>query len=287
MPRILNIPTRYPELGRLRSGKKTHGGRTPMEALECWRFTSPDEEAIHQAAGLYGGTPQPWADRKGEWELFAQSDTVDIQIPGDAFFSAYEFWGQGGCARRCDGVKCTVPVQDPHGGYLDQVDCICDEKGWEPGVQKDACSVVLRLKVVIPELNGLGVWVFTSSSIYAAMELPAQIELIDALRRETNIMIPCRFKLDYREEKRPYEKFMRRFRVPSLYVDTSIAKIQQAIDIVGKRRDLAPAAPAKLASPIPTPALSAPAGLRGASGEPTGGQEQPHLRARPVKGGNN
>jgi len=281
MARILGLQQKYPEIGRIRAGRKTQGGRQPMEALENWRFTSRYEDAINAIAGLYGGSPHPWDDREGEWEVFAQANSIEVQLPGDPLFVAYELWGSGGNLRRCDGETCVVPVQDPEGGHLDSVPCVCEERGVEPGEDKSACSVTVRLKVVMPSIPGIGIWMLTSGSIYAAMELPAVCDLLDGLRLRSGILIPCRLDLQYREEKRPYEKFTRKYHVPTLQVDGSITGITRAIQSIEDRQSIAPTAPGK-----PAPALAAPApaparGLPPAPGGPPPGSEAGHLSPRP------
>jgi hypothetical protein len=282
MARIANLRAKYPELGRLRSGKKTDNPRRPMEALEQWRFTSSDETRIKAIASIYGGTPQPWKDHPGEFEVFSESDILDVQIPGDAIFTAYEMWGSGGNQRRCDGEMCTVPVTTPDGGHLDSVPCICDKDGLIPGEDKKACSVTVRLKVVLPRVPGIGVWMLTSGSIYAAMELPAQIDLIDSLRQRAGVLIPCRLELQYREEKRAYEKYARKYRVPTLHVDSSVQRIQDQILGMERAASIAPVRPAAELAPgrgaggaAPAPSSAPPApGPEEGSGEPL-------LRPRP------
>lgn len=271
MGRILNLPSKLQEIGRIRAGKKTGNARTPMEALDEWRFTSPNEDAIRAVAHLYGGIPQPWADRTGEWEVYSESKLLAVQLPADAIFTAYEKWGQGGNQRRCDGERCVVPVQDPEGGHLDEIPCWCEEHGKEPGESRDACVVTVRLKVVMPDVPGLGVWMLTSSSVYAAMELPAVCDLIDALRQRSGILIPCHLELQYREEKRSYEKFTRKYHVPTLHVDDSVMEITAAIQTIESRMSIAPARPGELRSGTATGGPSNGGGLPpGRTGPPQG-----------------
>jgi len=240
-----------------------------MEGLDAWRFTSDREDAIRAVAEIYGGDPHPWSDRTGEWEVFTEADTLAVQLPADPLFAAYELWGSGGCQRRCDGERCVVPVQDPQGGHLDEVDCLCEQENKEPG-DKDACGVTVRLKVVLPDVPGIGVWMLTSGSVYAAMELPGICDLIDGLRMRSGLLIPCHLELQYREEKRPYEKFKRQYHVPTLHVAGSINELMASVSDRMATPSIAPSGPGG------KPAL--PAGTSGPGGQPdsgAGGGEPP------------
>jgi hypothetical protein len=252
-----------------------------MAALENWRFTSKDDQAIKAIAGLYGGSPHVWGERDNEWEVFTESNEITVQLPGDPIFVAYEKWGQGGNLRRCDGETCTIPVQDPQGGHLDSVPSLCEDEGLEPGEDKQACTVTVRLKVVMPEIRGIGIWMLTSGSVYAAMELPAVCDLLDGLRMRSGILIPCRLELQYREEKRAYEKFTRKYHVPTLHVDGSVSGITATIQGIESQRSIAPTAPREspgLPGPVRRPD---PPGLPESPGGPQGASEQGHLTPRP------
>jgi hypothetical protein len=234
--RIVNLPARAPELGRIRSGWKDPDQRADrqMQPLRNWRLTSKNKDTLHLAAGLYGGIPREWNDpaHPGEWELFTESDRLDILLPNDPLFTAYEAWGSGGNKRRCDGERCIVPMDGPDGGGLTEVECWCAEKGIIPGEHKDACGVTVRLKVVIPELPGFGIWMLTSGSIFAAMELPAQVDMIQAATGALpGTLIPCQLILDYRTKKNAWEKFERKYSVPSLDVNESVKHLQRQMEL--------------------------------------------------------
>jgi hypothetical protein len=274
--RIKTLPTRFPELGRLRSGYSDEDDK--MQPLRKWRITTKDERAIHVIAGLYGGTPQKWKERPEEFELFSESETLNVLLPSDALFTAYEAWGSGGNKRRCDGETCVVPVTDPEGGHLEEIPCWCLAKGLVPGESKDACNVTVRLKVVMPDVPGLGVWMFTSGSQYAAMELPFRVDAIEAVRQRGDQMVPCDLTLDYREEKRAYEKFTRKYSVPVITVHQSMVELAASLQGPGLL------SPRK--SP-PLPRAGAPAvapGLPPGAGEPAAGSEEGGVApAAPIK----
>ena len=265
--RIKTLPTRYPELGRLRSGYSDDDNK--MQPLRKWRVTTKDERAIHVIAGLYGGVPQKWEERPDEFELFTESETLNILLPPDALFTAYEAWGSGGNKRRCDGETCTVPIQDPEGGHLEEVPCWCLAKGLVPGESKDACNVTVRLKVVMPDVPGLGTWMFTSGSQYAAMELPFRVDAIEAVRQRSDQMVPCDLTLDYREEKRAYEKFTRKYSVPVITVHQSMVELAASLQGPGLL-------PPRKSRPLPGPGAPPPGpGLPPGAGEQRSGPGEP------------
>lgn len=262
-------------MGRLRAGYNNpeKKSRDKRDSLDNWRFTSTHEDAIHEVAEVYGGVPRPWKERPGEWEVFSTSNMLNVQLPADPLFAAYELWGSGGCQRRCDGEKCVVPVQDPNGGHLDEVDCWCDANGKEPGHDKEACVVTIRLKVVLPEIPGIGVWMLTSSSIYAAMELPGICDLIDGMRMRSGLLIPCKLELQYREEKRSYERFKRQYHVPTIHVPGSINSLMQSVSERMATPSIAPVRPrSELAAP---PGPGAPAGGHDSQRAPGGPPQGP------------
>ena len=70
---------RIPEQGRIRLGVKTERA---MKALDTFRFTSPDPEAIAALASLYGGKAKPWSDKraspKEQWEVITEADSIKV-----------------------------------------------------------------------------------------------------------------------------------------------------------------------------------------------------------------
>lgn len=279
--KIANLPVKYPEIGRIRLGIQEEGKRNPT-ALDRFRFTSADEMVIKAVASLYGGETRKW-DK--QFEVVSDSNSLDILLPADPIFAAYEKWGSGGNQRRCDGERCMVPVQSPDGGYIDEVDCLCDTEGKVPGEDRDACNITVRLKVVLPRVPGFGIWMMTTGSIYAAMELPAQVGLIESIRRGAGVNIPCDLVLEYREEKRTYEKYARKYHVPVLRVRESVERLTASLaQPLGPSRSLAPVTSLDL----PAPGAAPPATVRRAVEElPPEGQEdteppgqQPLLQTR-------
>lgn len=176
---LANLQRRLPQAGRIRTGIR--GAKGAPKAIETFRFTSSDEEAIRQIAAVYGGEPKPWtsAPTPGQWEVITMASEIRIVLPPDPLGGSpvYEMWSGGGCQRRCDGVTCSVMQTGPDGGELVETDCICSAKG----VME--CSPHTRLSVILPEVRFAGVWRYESAKSWAvAQELPGMVDLIQSLQ---------------------------------------------------------------------------------------------------------
>ncbi len=207
MTALIGIQRRLAEVGRIRIGQKvpTSGEKTRPEKLTTFRLTSPDRRRIEQAAGMYGGRPEPWTAPAGDqWEVVTETDTLDVVVPPTAmaFSQFYEQWAKGGCARRCDGVHESISDGD----------CVCDPDARE-------CTIHTRLSVMLRDLAGLGVWRLDTSGYYAAVELGGAVDVVQ-MAAGRGRMLPARLRLEQRAVKRQGEG-VRRFAVPVLDIDVS------------------------------------------------------------------
>lgn len=230
---IKNLPVRYSELGRCRLGEKvttTKDGKkvTRPTKGEYLRFTSNDRLYLEALAAKYGGTVEEWPDGEQLFQLTTESAFVSVLLPPDPIDTSYERWGSGGIAKRCDGELALVPVQDGEGGFMEERPCLCRAEELIPGdradMKKGACQVTLRMRLVLPDVPGIGVWLCTSHSIYGAMELPGQVELLQTIAAK-GILIPAEFGIEKRTEKKPWERYARDFIVPVLRVRASLADL--------------------------------------------------------------
>lgn len=168
---------RIPEQGRIRLGVKTERA---MKALDTFRFTSPDPEAIAALASLYGGKAKPWSDKraspKEQWEVITEADSIKVFLPQNSIDVWYEEWSGGGLLRRCDGIEAQVEIKTPDGTDIDIVPCYCSqlvEKG-----QQMKCRPYTRLSVILPEIRFGGTWRLESKGWNASKELPAMAAVI-------------------------------------------------------------------------------------------------------------
>jgi hypothetical protein len=138
-----------------------------MKAIDTFRFTSPDKQAIEEIAALYGGDIKPWSDPKmavkNQWEVITRTQKIHIFLPPNCITQWYECWSGGGLLRQCDGETCYIP--GPEG--MEPADCICTMK------QKMECKVQTRMNMVLPEIRFGGMWRLDTKGTNAEKELPA------------------------------------------------------------------------------------------------------------------
>ena len=194
------IPSTLPERGRIRIGDMipvtTKDGKDTFRQhkLGNFRLTSADAGVLEEAAALYGGTVQRWdgpnapTNEHGghtQWELYTESNSLQVVVPSLlAVDISYERWVRGarGCILRCDGnyisraedksllgLACLCPLDDRERAAL------AKERG------NKACQRILRLKVLLPELSGLGVWRLQTMGHYATAELNGTLALLQSL----------------------------------------------------------------------------------------------------------
>lgn len=225
---ILDIQSRFRELGRIRTGRKvpTKNHRLRPEKLARFRLTSPWRHLVEQAAERFGGTPAPW-DNGGaeEWEVIVEADTLPVVVPpGEILEQWYELWTGGGCARRCDGVNqvlaakpCACP-KDP----LERQELAADGK---------ACKPTTRLRVMIPDVSDLGTWRLESHGFHAAAELGGAAGLVEAATRR-GAMIPADLRLQAREGVRRPGQQTRKFFVPTLSFRGALGPTLEALGVL-------------------------------------------------------
>lgn len=222
---IANIQRRLPEAGRIRFGVKS--GKA-MKALSTFRFTSHDEEALGQIAGLYGGEVKPWSDPKaaqGQHEVITQASEIRIVLPPDPLGGTpvYESWGGGGCERRCDGLNAEISTRGPDGAEMTSVPCLCSAQG------AMACEPRTRLSVILPEIRFGGVWRLETKSWNAAQEMPGMVSLIQSLQ-ERGL---TRGVLALKHRRSVSAGETHRFIVPVLGVDETIDALASGAAQVG------------------------------------------------------
>lgn len=165
---VAGIDHRPPELGRIRAGHvvATSGGRSRPAKLSTWRLTSNDDTLISAARDMYGGVVERWND--DGWQVVTDVDELDVVIPPQAVADGqwFEIWTAGGLRRRCDGL---VATNDR--GQTRECSTLCDPDDRE-------CRLVTRIRFVLPNLPGVGVWVLTTGSYHAAAELPPVVDLL-------------------------------------------------------------------------------------------------------------
>ena len=196
MSRILNRQRQLAEQGRLRLGYMTEGRNNKMRPVgsETWIVTSHSEEYVRAAAGLWGGTVEQWQPQGNgaqQWRVFTEARQIDaILPPGDPLTQAYEMWNRGGCQRRCDGLT----------EQFSGSPCICLAEYGDRWFENDPTKVCVsksRLKVILPEMPGLGAWRVETGSFYATDEIAGIVDAIRAAVGEQQL-VPVRLRIEHR-----------------------------------------------------------------------------------------
>jgi hypothetical protein len=234
------IDTRMPEHGRIRLGIETtfaNGKRGP-KAIDTFRFTSPDRNAIEILAQQYGGTVRPWHNDKAtivsaQWEVITTSSEMVVLLPPGAITISFEIWGGGGIERRCDGHTAELY----RGDDTSEVACLCLAAGARE------CKPYTRMKVILPEVPFGGVWRLESHGENAAAELPAMQDIIRVLQR-TDGLLPAKVTLETRTMRKGGRK--------KIYVVPRLSALASAADMLSGSSNIQLAAPRRqieLASP--------------------------------------
>jgi hypothetical protein len=183
-------------------------GRDRPGKLATFRFTSRHEHLITEIAALYGGEAKPWQSPNGaQLEVITATDTVPVYVPPQRVDPWYEQWGKGVCTRRCDGER-DIVHDSP---------CDCDP-------EERSCKPVVRLNVMLADVQGLGVWRLETHGMNAISELAMLAELLSRV----SMPLPARLVLRtetrkfFNREKQKVEK--REFPVPSLLFDQVTAR---------------------------------------------------------------
>lgn len=199
--RVIDIQAKMRRVGVIRLGEQQQGNG-PGKRLATFRLTSNDRHQLDVVAMKYGGVVRKWEGGSQQWQVTTQASEIPIEIGNVPATTAYEFWAQVGgkgskqCIRRCDG--CTIKEGLERGGS-----CVCPSDPIERAAaskQKGSkvCGLVCRLFVRLPEVPDVGLWQVTTGSFYAAQEVPAIMDGIEALA-QMGAHIRARLAIDIRK----------------------------------------------------------------------------------------
>lgn len=195
------------ELGRIRMGEKSQAGH-PVR-LKTFRLTSVSKSLLEAAAVKYGGTVRPWpeAPDEGFWQLVTGAAELNVLIPASfgVISQSLELWKGGTCERRCDEKTESISGKP----------CLCAAEGFT-GAERP-CELMTRLRVMMPDLPGLGVWRLDTSGFQAATTLPSTISLLTRLTPGQWVPAVLRAEQRSKKERQPDGKVQtHRFVVPVL-----------------------------------------------------------------------
>lgn len=196
MSRLLNRQRQLAEQGRLRLGvvMATAGGKMRPKASTTWIVTSHSRDHVDTAAALWGGTTEAWQPQGSgaqQWRVITEASAIPaILPPGDPLTQAYETWSRGGCQRRCDGVT----------EQFSGSPCLCRAQfgeDWYEQPQGKVCDSKSRLKVILPDMPGLGTWRVETGSFYATDEIAGMVDFIRGAVGD-GLMVPVLLRIEPR-----------------------------------------------------------------------------------------
>ena len=207
---LLGMQRRSLPLGEIRMGTSEEvpgkSFRRPVR-LDTFRFTTASEHTAQVIAMKYNGEAIPWSQRKGRWEVLTDRTSLDVWVPprGEAVDANMELWDGPRRRRVCDGTierlsgkPCMCPLPD------NPCDPACvqaarDERKRLAGLRPpQACKVLTRINVTIPDLPGLtGVFRLNTGSENAAVETADSGEAME-IAREGGVYLPAVLRMEWR-----------------------------------------------------------------------------------------
>lgn len=209
--KALDIQRRGQQIGRIRLGQQVpvmkdgkDTGKTRPARLTTFRFTTGSRVTADAIAELYGGQVRPW---NGEYEVITDRSEIGVTVPprDEVISQGYELWNGGGCLRRCDsqneqisGKRCLCPhAEDPDD--MEQVARAARRRAELAKLNPpQACKLVTRINVMLPDLPGLGVFRLDTHSYYAAVEIGDAAVLMQAAR-DRGVFLPANLRIDQRQ----------------------------------------------------------------------------------------
>jgi hypothetical protein len=272
---VLDIQRRGQQIGRIRIGQQVSTGRQDKDGndktrpvrLDTFRFTTGSRMSAEAIAELYGGEIREW---EGEWEVITRKSEIGVTVPprDEVISQWYEMWNKGGCLRRCDSQREQIsdgPCQCPHAedpGNAAECEAAAKKRAALASLNPpQACKLVTRISVMIPDLPGLGVFRLDTGSYYAAVEIGDSAQLMQAAR-DRGVFLPAILRIEHRQRVAGGQT--KKFPVPVLEVLTTFRDLATgAIERGGIAAQLPPApgeARRAITAPVPPQAVPKQAG---------------------------
>jgi Recombination directionality factor-like len=282
----LDIQRRGQQIGRLRLGQQVavikdgkDTGKTRPVKLETFRFTTGSRATAQAIAALYGGEIRDWS---GEFEVITGKSEIGVTVPprDEVISQWYEMWSKGGCQRRCDSRREQIsggPCLCPHAEDPSEADEVARKALERADLARrtppQACKLVTRISVMIPDLPGLGVFRLDTGSFYAAVEIGDSADLM-RVARDRGVFLPAILRIEQRQRVAGGQT--KKYPVPVLEVLATFRDLATgAIEAAGIAAQLPPAPGApRLAIAVadPAPRGQPPAAAVRASAPPTAQQ---------------
>jgi hypothetical protein len=216
---ILELQKRFQTLGNIRTGRQVESATSKTgwrpDKLDTFRLTSRSKGLIQQCADKWGGEVEPWDN---QWEVITKADTLPVVVPPQdpENMNWYELWGTSGIQRRCDGET----------DIIGRGPCRCKPEDRQ-------CTATTRVNLMLPDIEGIGVWLLTSHGWNAAQEMLASVELVMSYMQRTGHLPPASLVLEQREKRipdprDPAKRVTAKFAVPVLRIDLAVGDVIEA-----------------------------------------------------------
>jgi hypothetical protein len=207
---IVDIQRRGQQIGRIRLGEQVSTGKQDKNGndrmrpsrLSTFRFTTASKVSADAIAALYGGTVRAW---NGEHEVITKESAIGVTVPPrDQVVSQwYEMWTAAGCSRRCSGQQqvngnaCLCPHASDPEDEDEVARCALKRADMAKQNPPQACKLITRISVMIPDLPGLGVFRLDTHSFYAASEIGDAADILQ-MARDKGIFLPAMLRIEQR-----------------------------------------------------------------------------------------
>jgi hypothetical protein len=271
---VIDLQRKGQQIGRIRIGQQvatTAGGSRPAR-LETFRFTTGSRSQADAIGAAFGGEVRQW---NREWEVITDRSEIPVMVPprDEVISQWYEQWNAGGCLRRCDsqteqisGGPCKCPHAEDPTDAEEAARAALKRADLARQNPPQACHLITRINVMIPDLPGLGVFRLDTSSYYAAVEIGDTARLMQAAR-DQGVFLSAVLRIDQRS--RVAGGLTKRYPVPVLEVTASFRQIVSG--------ELAAGGVAAQLPPVPGQARAITAGAPSAAMEanPPAGKAKP------------
>ena len=220
------------EAGRIRTGDKDEKGKP--RRTDGFRLTSHSEKAVTRAAELYDGYDlRPWGR---QWEVYTRLRNMEVALPpGKLVISqAMMRYTGGGPSVVCNGKRTSKPAIGPC--QCPQPDDPDDEESlWRAAAERRrraafkvpaGCYPYTWVNVMLPDIDGFGVWTLLSKSERAASEIVQQAQLLE-MYRAAGEFCPAEVALEYHESRA--DGMLLQYNVPVIRVGKSLRKVAEEL----------------------------------------------------------
>lgn len=172
---VVGLAPQFGRAGKIRAGEKVQlpgvdrkgNPKFRASALSKWRITTPYQDYLDQCATEYGGTVEAWHDDAAsppdQWELYTDTDTIDVIVPlASPLQVYYEKWHGSICEKRLDGRREVRTGEVLNDQLLSDDDA--EVAAW---CARHEVTPTARFHVMLPHVQTLDLWVVETRGVNA------------------------------------------------------------------------------------------------------------------------